>query len=426
MAARPLGQRLQYVLRHLRTHGRELTDPDIEANFVTEDIEVARFRENLSVAGEALGDFELRSAHSPDGQVVIAVVERDGRTWRVGVRIEKRSPHRVRNVVRSEVKPELKVRLATADDAAALRAIEFKAPIVLGETRVVYDRGEDYFAAERLMGDVETHIVERDEEPVALSSLVINKIRVNGSDFTGIYSHRLRVLPEARGGMAQLLNFASFEFMSWRADVPYSFVAAGNDAVRRNSSRVRQRGLWSVHPERVVIDTAQHAGPASGRPATREDDNRIVSLLNGTHGQEELYVAYTPETLAARLQRQPDLYSWGHLRLGARAVVGVWPAHLNVIRETGGDTLKDDRALVLDYGYEAGAEEELISLIRAECADLARNGTTELTIFTSQPAGGYSQLTALAKRIEPYVLGLYLPAPDDLARRGVYVDQLYF
>ena len=44
-------------------------------------------------------------------------------------------------------------REATADDALILADIERRCPIVMGETSVHFDRGEDYMAATRLMED---------------------------------------------------------------------------------------------------------------------------------------------------------------------------------------------------------------------------------------------------------------------------------
>jgi hypothetical protein len=287
----------------------------------------------------------------------------------------------------------------------------------------VYDRGEDYFAAEELMGNTTTRVIELDGQVVGLTSAVLNEIRVGGAPLRGMYGHRLRLLPEARGqGMRQLLAFVGFANESWRSDVPYAFVAAENETMRSKS----QLSGWSLRPERMVLDTQANAGSDAGRPATAADARRIVALVNAAHADEELFVHYTVETLAARLERRPDLYSWRDMRLGERAVVGVWPARLAVIRETGDHTRRDVRALVLDSGWEAGGEDEALALLRAGCAQLATEAITELTVFTSQPSPVYSRLTAMAKRIEPYVLNLYLKEPGDLARRGIYVDQLYF
>ena len=417
-----MGERLALILEHVRASGTAFTDAEVAVHFAAGEVPLERHKENLANAREALGDFELRSVRSPDPQVAVAIVESDGRRWQLGVRIEKRPPYRIRNFLRCELKPGLEIRPATEADAAALRELELQTPIVLGETTVVYDRGEDYFAAERLMGDVGTYVIEQDGRPVGLTSSVFNAIRANGRAFVGSYRHRLRVLPEARGqGVSQLLNFHGFEANSWRGDYPYSFVAAGNSKMQRS-----HRSGWSVRPSRIVMDTAKHTLAAFGRPATPADSARIVELLNATHEGEELFVRYTEQTLAERLNREPTLYSWRHLRLSEHAVLGVWPAHLNVVRETAGSRTTDDRALVLDYGFEPGAEDEFVALVQAECGMLAEVGITELPIFSCLPSAAHAPLAALAKRVEPYVFILYLLEPDDLASRGIYVDQLYF
>ncbi len=305
----------------------------------------------------------------------------------MGCGCEPRPPHRIRGLARAERPAGVNLRTATEADGAALREIELQTPIVLGETQVVYDRGKDYFAAERLMGNVITHIVEMGGRPVGLTSWVLNEIRLNGTKKTGSYKHRTRLLPEARGrGIRQRLDFEGFEAHAWRRDVFYTYAAAGNETIHR----IYAASDWNVHPQRIVIDTSRQSEPDAGRSSTVADSGRIVDLLNRTHGREELYVPYTADSLAARLEREPGLYSWPHLRLGERAVLGVWPAHLGVIRTSAGESTTDDRALVLDYGHEEGAEDELIALLQAECSILAESGTTELALFVSPPVGGVS------------------------------------
>ncbi|MGH7786326.1 MAG: hypothetical protein ACRERC_05630 [Candidatus Binatia bacterium] len=168
------------------------------------------------------------------------------------------------------------------------------------------------------------------------------------------------------------------------------------------------------------------AGPPAGRAATPEDAARIVALLNATHEREELFIPYTVERLAARLEREPALYGWAHLRLGASAVVGIWPAGVRLLRETGATREESVRALVLDFGCAPGAEDELIGLLRAACGPLAKAGFTLLSLFSSPGGPARAALTALAVRVEPYVFNMGLPEPEDIASRGLYVDQLYF
>jgi hypothetical protein len=424
IADSPMGERLTWLLNHVRAGGREWTDAEIEANFATEDVSINGLRTRLTSSRGLLPGFELRSvrSHNPE-QVAIAVLEGDGHTWEVGVRIEPRPPHRMRTFVRAERMPGVEIRVATDSDANVLREIELRTPLKLGETQVVYDRGEDYFAAERLMGNVITHIVELHGRAVGLTSWVMHGICAKGERMLASYKHRTRLLPEARGqGMRQMLDFAGFEASSGQADVMYTLASAANETVRH----IYGEGNWSVRPERLVIDTKLHAGPHAGRPSTPADGERIVDLLNRAHGREELYAPYTTDSLAVRFGREPNLYSWGNLRLGERAVVGAWPAHLGVIRTADGESTTDNRALVLDYGYEEGAEDEFIALIKAECATLSQSDTTELATFASPQSTAYPQLSTLAKRTEPYILYFAVPPPADLASRGVYIDQLYF
>jgi len=411
------------MLHHLRTACAELTDEAIQANMTTGIVSVEMQRDQMKESAEQLEGFEVKAFRMQASQLPVALVGRDERTWQVGIRVEDQPPHTTRGALGAEVVPGVTIRRAAETDAAALRDIELAVPIVLGDTRVTYDRGEDYFAAERLMGDVVTLVIERDGIPAGLTSTVVKNIRADGQDIRGAYRHRLRLLPEARGqGIGQMLGFADFENNAWRVDFPYAFVAAENETMLRNQ---RTTG-WSVRPERVVIDTTQHDGPTIGRPATPADSTRIVSLLNTAHEREALFVPYTERSLAVRLEREPELYSWRNFRLSDHAVAGVWPASLRVIRETTDGRSEDVRALVLDYGYEPRAEDELVALLRAECAALSNIAMTELAIFTSAPSGAYAQLTGLAKRTEPYLLFFAVPEPSDLARRGVYVDQLYF
>lgn len=423
MARTPAGQRLAFMLHHLRTAGQELTDDLVNENLITETTSAEDHRARLQELGAKLVGSEVREYRAPGPQIAIALVGHGDRAWHVGVKVENQPPYLARGAIVGEVLPGVQVRRAGEQDASDLREIELAAPIMVGDTSITYDRGEDYFAAERLMGDVVTLVIERGGVPIGLTSTIVNKIRANGQDLIGNYRHRLRLLPEARGqGIRQMLGMADFENNAWRGDLPYSFVAADNEAMLRNVRGSRR----NLKVERAVIDTAQCAGQPHGRQATAADWARIVALLNSAHEGEELFVPYTEQTLAARLEREPDLYSWRNFRVSDRAVAGVWPARLRVIRETTGGRSEDIRALVLDYGYEPGAEDELVTLLRAACAELADGGTTELSIFTSAPSSTYSHLAMLAKRMEPYVLFLAVQEPGDLDTRGIYVDQLYF
>src|SRR5262249_37756181 len=159
------------------------------------------------------------------------------------------------------------------------------------------------------------------------------------------YLHHTRVLPEVQGGgLFSALQGAEIERNAHKHDILYSYVAVGNEA----GLKTVPVASWSAHPERLVIDCRAQAGAQQGRPARAEDTQRIVALINDAHEQEELFVPYTAARLATRLGRAPATYGWAHLLLGERAVVGVWPAGMRLLRETPDGREESVRALVLD------------------------------------------------------------------------------
>ncbi len=62
--------------------------------------------------------------------------------------------------------------------------------------------------------------------------------------------------------------------------------------------------------QRVELDCAALAGPMAGAPASAADAAEIAARLNAFHGAEELFVPYTAESFATRVERAPDLYGW--------------------------------------------------------------------------------------------------------------------
>jgi hypothetical protein len=152
-------------------------------------------------------------------------------------------------------------------------------------------------------------------------------------------------------------------------------------------------------------------------------------MLNSFHGREEMYVPYTVESLRARLERAPELYSWDKVWITDRAVVGVWPAgeSLCVVTETKGARTQSLRGLVLDYAFMPEAEREFEALIRAWCGSIQHRGIDTLTIFTSPSSPGVETLRALAREVEPYNMWTPGIAEGPGAREhGLYVDPIYF
>jgi hypothetical protein len=270
--------------------------------------------------------------------------------------------------------PGIVLRPAEPGDAIALRALERRCPIVMGDVRVTYDRGDDYFAGARLVGDSYPMVAERDGQLVAVHCVLTNPLRVAGLVCQGTYLHHTASCRRRRAaGSSARLQGAELERHAARTQTIYSYVAVGNEAALRAVPRAA-----------VVIAAGapRHRLPGAGRPRARAPGDAVRT-------RRAWWRSSTPRTSArssscpTRLARLPSgsgesrrTYGWSHLLLGERAVVGVWPAGVRVLREAPDGREESVRALVLDTGFEPGAEAELVTLLRAWCAALAARGFT--------------------------------------------------
>jgi hypothetical protein len=204
-------------------------------------------------------------------------------------------------------------------------------------------------------------------------------------------------------------------------------VSVDNVAMQKGFANTPNK--WPKRVERALFDCTALAGEPYGRPATPADAPRIVEALNATHGDEEMYLPYSVESLTARLERAPAQYSWERVWLGDSAVVGVWPQGeaVTVIVETPAGRTESRRGLVLDYGLAADGEEELERLLRAWCTRLAQRGFDTLSIFTSKGSAGRERILGLASQVDEFdVWTPGSPMPEGAENRGLYVDQVYF
>jgi len=422
-----VGRRLSQYLACLRAGTAGLTDEEIAAAWVVAPpappLPVRRLM--LAHFQAAVGGISVRSWESQRADFAAACAEDErGRSWRIWVQLEGGPPHRIHLAMACRTAPPgIVIRPARPDDAAALRVLERECPLVMGDVRVTYDRGEDWFAGARLVGESSPMVAEQDGRLVAVHCFLTHPLRVGGRLIRATYVHHTRIRPDAqRGGLFSALQGAELERHAQSTDILYSYVALGNEA----SMKRVPVPPWSIRTERLLIDCRAQAGPPAGRAAGPADAGRVVALVNAAHGRAEFFVPYTAEGLAARLGREPDTYGWTHLRLGEAAVAGVWPAGIRIVRDAPDGREETIRALVLDYGFSPGAEHELIALLRAWCADLSGRGISHLSVFTSPGSAGRTALHGLAARVEPYTVNIGLPEPPDVETRGVYVDHLYF
>src|SRR5262245_58106170 len=143
------GDRLAWFLDRLRDGAAGLSDADVAAAWTcTPPAQSPAVRR--AVCGHfaaAIGAFTVREyQEARDDFAAAALDDHRGRVWRVWVQLEPAPDRRIR-VASSVLAPPagITLRQARPDDAAALRALERRCPIVMGDVRATYDRGDDFF-----------------------------------------------------------------------------------------------------------------------------------------------------------------------------------------------------------------------------------------------------------------------------------------
>ncbi|MEZ4552300.1 MAG: hypothetical protein R3B59_00155 [Dehalococcoidia bacterium] len=421
----PGGEHFEPILR-ASIAGTDLADTDIHAHFTTDGSrDVAeQIRATIVAARVHVGGGEILGYYGVPGAICAVVRGQDGHLRNVGSHVREADGYRARNLLGGPRPSGFTVRPAVPEDGPTLARLERSAPIQMGNVGVVYDRGEDdYFAGDRLAA-ANVLVLERDGDVVGMGGTVVHDVRINGHDARMAYAHRFRIaLSAQRGGAWGALQWPTWLSNAAHSDAGSSYIHRANEAMLRY---VPPAVMQPVGPERLAFRTVELAEDASMRPATAEDAPRIVELLNSTHGGEALFRPYTVESLTERVQREPSSYSWSLFRLSDRAVVGAWWHAYRVLRMAEGESSEDVRTLVLDYGFEPGAEAEFTDLLRAVAAEAAAGGSSELTMFTSPSSPGYDSLRPLAHHVDGYAMTLGAFAHGGVISGAIYIDQLYF
>jgi hypothetical protein len=400
------------VARRLTAHESEEKERAEWAGFA------ARMGEILKLELEAYSDFLL----------VARIETSKNQRWRLKLEVEPERDHRISRLDwERQFEFKLEVRDAEPADAPTLADIERRCPILLGDTKVYFERGNDYFAFARLMEEYVIGIASVDGVPAAVTCGAKHTVRIAGVDHPIVTVIHLRVLPEhQRKGLWGAANRVLDRFDD-NTDGSNAFISVNNAGMQHGFMNTPSK--WNINVLKMQLSAATRAGAASGRAATPADAAAIVATLNAFHTREEMYVPYTLESLTARLERAPELYSWRNIRMTPRAIVGVWPAgeSLCVVTEKDGKTTRSRRGMVLDYAIAPGGEEELVSLLLGACASLGDRGIDALSIFSSVASPGVDVIRSLADEVEEYNMWTPgLAVPSGAAERGLYVDPIYF
>ena len=420
----PTGRAAAWFLRHVRSLGEGLTEAEVADHMAfPPPWTPAHSRERFASSDPRPFRVVKVTEESPDA-IAATLDFGDDRPFKVSLRIEEDAPHRIVWIWWGRaIAEDIVIRPADGTDARALNDLEVRAPMTLGTTQLVYDRGEDFLAFSRLMEENVCFVAERDGELLGLACGAAHDVRVGGQQYRVMLLHHLRVPVEHRkGGIFSTLNGYVFATYDGRSDGAYGYTAIENE----EAMRIGGPGTWSTGVWRAIVPCEATTGLAHGRAATPDDAATIVSILNECHDGEEMYLPYTVDSLTARLERAPDLYTWDHLLLGDGAVLGVWPAGLRVVTDDGTSPVETTRAVTIDHGFVAGAEEELERLLRATCASLLERGHTELMFLTSQGSPNHGLLRRVATKLDPFAFRMAVPEPEGTQARGLYVDPVYF
>jgi hypothetical protein len=350
------------------------------------------------------------------------------RRWKLSLQVEETAPHRITRAQWERINDfQLEVREATPADGAVLADLERRCPIELAGGRYWFDRGDDYFAFARLMEDCTVGLAFVDGAPAAVTCGARHTVRIGGAPTAIVTVSHLRVLPEhQRKGLWSAANRVLDKYWPTVAG-SNAFIAVDNAGMQHGFRHTPDK--WPTTVLGIRLSTERAAGPPHGRPATPADGEAIAAALNAFHGEEEMYVPYSARSLAARLERAPDLYGWNQLWLVDGAVAGVWPAgHARrLVTERDGEQTFSEPGVMLDYAFEPGCEDAFEALVRAWCGWLSRRGMNRLTILSSPRSPGVELLRSLADEVEAFNhWSPGVPPPADAARKGLYVDPIYF
>ena len=324
--------------------------------------------------------------------------------------------------------PEIVIREATVADGPLCAKIERQSPLVMGDRSLTIDRGDDYFAAARLMEAPTVLIAEVDGVPAGVMCGAPHAALIGGTPRRMLYVHHARILPSFQGGGVGLLLARTLATRyEGQIDSQYWYISPGNANSQSFTRRAPNR--WSIRPAMVGIDTAARSGAPAGRPATAADAAAIARLINLAHEDEEMFVPYTAESLRQRVERAPGQYGWERVWTTGHAVVGAWPEgeRISLWTSVGGAPPMESRgAAVLDFGYERGHEAELVGLLRAWCGWLAPRGLAELSVFSSPGTRHWELLSSVGEHTEFDFWTPSLPEPPGVEHHGLYVDHAYF
>ncbi len=308
----------------------------------------------------------------------------------------------------------MNIREATRADNAALCALEARTPLNIGDSPLFIKR-DNFFETHDLQERTVVMLAEEGGEIAGVCAGALHSAPLAGQERLLLYIHHERIAPEhQRKGLGGELTRSISEYWKQRdaanIDSSYYFIAVEN----RQSRNFAERGGNKPWPRPACMCVLSADGaPAAGVPRQigAGPTFDIVRLINATHLGEELFKPYEHVDFGGRLSRDFS-YGWGDIFgrfQGDKlvAVAGLW------------------RGTLADYGYEPGAEGEMVALLRSLLPLTERRGYHGLMCFPDPR----SQLFAALKGVPHSTTELcfYVPrveAPAEVP--AIYIDPVYF
>ncbi|WP_293680924.1 hypothetical protein, partial [uncultured Phenylobacterium sp.] len=203
--ATPAGRQAAWYLARLHSAGEGATLADTERYgstlpdgfraLTTDEAVREDWRQVAARVGAPLE--ELRFVSTSEFALEATLTAARGRRWKLKLAVEETAPFRISQLAFERLHDfQLDVREAEESDALTLSELERRCPIVLGDTRFWFDRGERYFDFARLTEDCTVGLATVDGEPAAMTCGTRHTVRIGGTLKTIVTVSHLRVLPE--------------------------------------------------------------------------------------------------------------------------------------------------------------------------------------------------------------------------------------
>jgi hypothetical protein len=421
----PRARALLWYLDHLRSGWQKVSEDEIRRIYRSDDpIEPSQRLAFLRALEKNLAGIEVVGAVSRGPLVAVLRLRDDrGRPWRVCGIFHRPEPERLRwAVLTQEAGPGVRIRRATPADGKALAELERRVPVVDGEMRRSYDRGDDYLLATDTPYQEFVHVAEVDGELRGMSCGVRHPARAAGRSLALQYNRHLRIDPAVRKrGVFSALSGVGAEAAIPHCDAPWSLTTIANAAVNRlGFEHVAHASAFQLR-----IDTRAHAVPAALRTARPEDAAALATLFERSTGALELSRGWTAADASERMTGAGHRYGWERIAFSEAAALGVERGGVRVVTESPAGREERREVLACDVAALPGREAELVPLVRAWCARLADEGIDDLLVtLAHRPL--LDALAPLASRSIAFNLNHQFRVAPDAAARGYFIDGMLF